>query len=496
MQRSRNYQPMTKNTSDLVIGLMKASIGKAGDYTTAAQHKAAYPNGADALTTFGALKNGSLSMKPTFKEHKSGYPQAVDFKIAELLAASFKFDPEEIGSPMVLGLIDAALNCLDTGTLYNYAVEGLAEFAAGGTMSMFAPYAQLKPTLNLNFGDDFAVSPFEFECLTNPNYNAKELVYRMRQAAAARDIANQPITQSPANLAIGKFQVRVGKPQRRAVVGVPTQADTITNIQLRKSGGAKTMASGAVIAAGSVYTGAIDGAFILECTDNTASNVHFTVTKPDSTAGIPVTFVDGTAELVGDGVSVQFDAAAVAAGAAAFAVGDIYVIGVYTSQAVDNANTGILSPYSFLTAADSVGAINTASLATNPTFKEHFSGYPQVKDMVIVESSTMEVSTALEEVNAAVNTAITRGYATTMFDILFDAAVSGSLYYVPVEIVANLATGLTFSLWFPNAQIVPEFDFAPGNDWANIAFKLDAQFQGLTGMRRAYRMTEVPDSAN
>ena len=496
MQRSRNYQPMTKNTSDLVIGLMKASIGKVGDFSTAAAHKVANPAGADALTTLGSLKNGSLSMQPTFKEHKSGYPQAVDFKIAELLAASFKFDPEEIGSPLVLGLIDAALNCLDTGTLYTYAVEGLAEFAAGGTMSMFAPYAQLKPNLNLNFGDDFAVSPFEFECLTNPSYNNKELVYRMRQNAVARDLANQPITQSPANLAIGKFQVRVGKPQRRGVVGVPSRANTITNIQLRESGGAKTLASGAAVSAGSIYTGSVDGAFILECIDNTSDSINFSVINPDGTAGAPIEVVDGSPELIGDGVSVQFDAAAVTAGPAAFAVGDIYVVGVYTSQAVDKANTSILSPYSFLTAADSVGAISSAALATNPTFKEHFSGYPQVKDMVIVESSTMEISSALEEINAEVNTALTKGYANTLFDMLFDAAVNGTLYYVPVEIVANLATGLTFSLWFPNVQLVPEFDFSPSNDWASIAFKLDAQFQGSTGMKRAYRMLEVPDSAN
>ena len=61
------------------------------------------------------------------------------------------------------------------------------------------------------------------------------------------------------------------------------------------------------------------------------------------------------------------------------------------------------------------------------------------------------------------------------------------------EIVMNLVTGGVLSFWLPNCQIIPEADFTPGNDWANMPFKLEAQIQGAgSTVKRIYRMTEVP----
>jgi hypothetical protein len=57
----------------------------------------------------------------------------------------------------------------------------------------------------------------------------------------------------------------------------------------------------------------------------------------------------------------------------------------------------------------------------------------------------------------------------------------------------NLATGGLLAFWFPNCQIVPEADYAPGNDWASMPFKLEAQIQGAgSGIKRIYRQTYVP----
>ena len=134
--------------------------------------------------------------------------------------------------------------------------------------------------------------------------------------------------------------------------------------------------------------------------------------------------------------------------------------------------------------ANSVGAIKSADLQTNPTFKEHFSGYPKVKDLIMLESSTITVSTALEEISAAMGAPLAKGLATTPWDILFDASVNGSLYFVPVEITCNLVTGGVLSFWMPNCQVIPEADYAPGNDWASMPFKLESQIQ--TGVRRIY----------
>lgn len=360
--RDQQYQPMTKNTGDLAIGVMKMLVGAPQDLKAPA---------ALSMTTMGSLKSATLSMKPTFKEHKTAYPQIMDFKIAELLAANYKAEVEELGLAQTISLIAAAIETLETGTPYYRSVQAISEFATGGTLSLFTPYAQLKPTLSMNFGDDFSSIPFEFEALTNPAYTNKELVYRTRATAAARSLSNQAVTVDVDNLGIGMFQVRIGTP----TYGTPTGISSVT----------------------------------------------------------PVTDSTGTTPM---------------------------------------------------SATNSVGAIKSADLQTNPTFKEHFSGYPKVKDLVMLESSTITVSTALEEISAAQGAPIVKGAATTPWDMLFDASVNGSLYFVPVEITCNLVTGGVLSFWMPNCQIVPEADYAPGNDWASMPFKLESQIQ--TGVRRIY----------
>jgi hypothetical protein len=371
MARDRIYQPMTTAVGDLAIGVMKVSVGPKQDLQAAA---------GGSMTTLGSLKDATLSMKPTFKEHKTAYPQILDFKIAELLAANYKCGVEEIGAAQTISLLGECLNTLNTGTAYYHSIEAVSEFANGGTLKMFTPYAQIKPTLNLNFGDDFTSIPFEFEALTNPAYTNKDLVYRSRVAAAVagtRSLTNQAVTQNVENLGIGMFQVRIGT----ATFNEPTGVTSVT----------------------------------------------------------PVTDAAG------------------------------------------------LTPMS---EAQSVGAIKSADFQTNPTFKEHFSGFPKVKDLIMLESSTITVSTALEQISAALAAPLVKGAATTPWDMLFDASVNGSLYYVPVEITANLVTGGVLSLWMPNCQIIPEADYAPGNDWASMPFKLEAQIQ--TGVDRVYMTYTAP----
>lgn len=479
--RNRVYQATTKTVGDLMIGLMKPSIATSENVNDPANLTGGY---ATAMDTLGAIKSGSLSMKPTFKDHKSGYPQVLDLKIAEMLAATYKFECEELTNAAVLSVLDNAIDTLETGTPHYVAIEGLSEYANGGTLSLFSNYAQIKPNLNMSFGDDFSSIPFEFEALANPSYSFQDLVYRKRTAAGSRSLANQPITTSVDNLGIGMFQIRIGKPSTR-VAG--TASVTACQRRKRGTGTITTLPVGTVTG---TYSGTMDGAFVLTCTEDNSdtTGLNFSCTLPDGSSATPAFTAANTPVSLGLGVSLAFNTI----DAANFNVGDVYVIGAYTASARAANTTGIVSPYSFLTSADRVGAISSASLASNPTFKEHFSGYPKVRDMLMLESSTIEISTALEEISAATGT-LTKGLATTIYDMLFDGSVNGSLYYVPVEIVMNLATGGVMSFWFPNCQIVPEADFAPGNDWGNMAFKLEAQIQGASSaVKRIYRGSEVP----
>ena len=477
--RNRAFQPTTKDTSDLVIGLMKTSVAATQDISTAT----AVTGGIKSL---GALSSSSLSMTPSFKEHQAGYPQVLDFKMAELLQAKFAVSVEELMDDIVLGIIDTAINSLETGAPAYYCVEALAEFATGGTMSMFSPYAQLLPSLSFSFGDDFASAPFEFEALSNASYTNKELIYRTRTAAGARDTDNQPMTKNVANLAIGKFQVRVGKPSRRV-----SGAAIIKDAQKRKNGATWDDATNTnpTAASAGTYSGTLDGAYIVEVTNE--SGPICSVTEPDGTVTASVDFSGavGSPVTLGDGVTLSFSSVS----ATGFVIGDVWVVGAYTGNAVSSALTGIASPYSFLTKSDSVGSISSASLETSPTYKNHESGYPLVKDLVMLESSTVTVSSAIEELDAGSSPIVT-GEAVSLFDILLDASINGTLYNVPVELVAELVTGGTVSFWLPNCQVTPQGELAPGNDWANMPFALDAQVQGSANdALRIYRQELVQD---
>jgi len=479
--RNRAFQPTTNTTDDLVIGLMKVSVQDntdTGGATAFDQSDAgSVPGGVQSV---GALKNSSVSMTPTFKEHQAGYPKILDFKIAELLEAMYTVEVEEINDAVVLGIIDQAIDSLETGTPKYYSIESLAEFANGGTLSLFSPFAQLKASLNFNFGDDFSSAPFEFEALSNPAYTNQNLLYRERVDAGARSTANQPLTNDVANLGIGMFQVRVGKPSRRNAVA----AEVKPGRMVMKAGATENVMTGT-----GPYTGALDGAYIFEVTDNTTDTVTVSWWGPgdDPTVAAPNTGLDITGgSLVEEGLTVTMTSDLTVDNT----VGDKYVVGVYHANASDLITTGVVSPYSFLSKDDNVGAIQSASLETNPTYKDHYSGYPKVKDLQMLESSTVTIKSALEEISAD-TAAFNTGYAVNLWDILFDASVTGSLYNVPVEIVAELVTGGTLSFWFPNCQVTPEGDFAPGDEWASMPFALESQVQGALGTQRIYRQSFV-----
>jgi len=478
--RNRAFQPTTKDTGDLVIGLMKTSVAATEDVSNAG----AVSGG--GVKSLGALSSSSLSMTPSFKEHQAGYPQVLDFKMAELLQAKFAVSVEEIMDSVVLGIIDTALNSLETGAPAYYCIEALAEFATGGTLSMFSPYAQLMPSLSFSFGDDFASAPLEFEALSNPAYTNKDLIYRTRTNAGQRNTANQPMTKDVAHLAIGKFQVRVGKPSRRlAGTAVTKPAQKRANGVLWDD---DINTNPAATSAGT-YVGALDGAYIVEVTN--ATGPICSVTEPDGTTTTSVDFSGavGTPVALGDGVTLGFSSVA----STGYVIGDVWVVGVYTANAVTAALTGIASPYSFLTKSDSVGSISTASLETSPVYKNHESGYPLVKDLVMLESSTVTVTSDIEELDADTSTLV-KGQAVNLFDILLDASINGTLYNVPVELVAELVTGGTISFWLPNCQITPTGELSPSNDWANMPFALDAQLQGSANdALRIYRQKLVQD---
>lgn len=231
--------------------------------------------------------------------------------------------------------------------------------------------------------------------------------------------------------------------------------------------------SGTATASGD-YTGAVDGAFIIEATGTNA----FTFTAPDGTTGSVTGMLVDTDYALQDGVSIKFSAV--------LTTGQKWIIPVYSGQAQSGTKTSILSPYSILTHHDSIGSVQNTTLNISSTMKEHTSGAPAKKDLAVLESSNVTVEVTMEEL-AVDSGQLVAENAKTVFDAMLDGAVNQTKYFAPVELTAELATGGTpLRFWLPCCQIVPNIEVSPGDDWAGVPFQLKAVRQ--TGLANAPSM--------
>jgi len=269
-----------------------------------------------------------------------------------------------------------------------------------------------------------------------------------------------PITKDSTKLLIGLMQVRIGLACPRASV----EAYRSAAIAQQKVNPVSCVASG-------TYTGTKAGSYIVEIE---AGGSTFKWTDPEGNATTGVS-LSATAVLLEDGISVTFSAAT---GATA---GNKWVIGVQPTGIVTAIQTGIISPYSILDKTRSVGAVQSAQITGDITVKEHSSGYPAQKDLVIVEASNITVEVTMEEFGNDVNA--------PLIEAMLDAINTGQVYAFAVEGVAQFANGDVKSFWIPNTNLVPNFQVNPGNDWAGIPFKFDAVAQtGITPVPRLIYM--------
>jgi len=158
--------------------------------------------------------------------------------------------------------------------------------------------------------------------------------------------------------------------------------------------------------------------------------------------------------------------------------GDTVVIGVKTGDAVTDANgaTAVWSRHSYLLNANSVGAVQAATLSLNANMKEHKSGYPQKKDAELAESVEVVVDVSVEEFTFADGYLVV-GAATTLADMVFDSSISGSRYFAPVEFLVETLNGGVVTFFLPNAQVVGELSVSPSDDWAVLPLKFAGQQQ-------------------
>lgn len=201
MARSTTNQPMTNDVNNLVIGLMKVSVGSIADNTTPVS---------GALDDLGAIQGASVTLEMTYKEHVSGFPEEEDFKILETKNVGFKISPEEVGSTAVRSIISDVFGTLQSGSLTKYAVEGVIQKSTGDRIILYSNHCVLKPEITISTDNDWGSIEFAYEWEYNSAYTNNLPVYKRTESASARDRDYMPITKDPTNLVIGRPKILVG----------------------------------------------------------------------------------------------------------------------------------------------------------------------------------------------------------------------------------------------------------------------------------------------
>ena len=177
--------------TDLMIGIMKAELTGTGTPSVAAK-------------VLGAMKSGSLTLKPQYKEHKSGFPQITDIKVPEVITGTFKFDCEEIGNVAVLA--GHGVSALGSGVPYNVHVEADAPTAQGGAFNMVGD-GYIKGVSGQVTANDFSTITLEVDCV--PMSGAGTLIAFTNVGGtgtttiASPSYTNQALTSNANNLAFG-----------------------------------------------------------------------------------------------------------------------------------------------------------------------------------------------------------------------------------------------------------------------------------------------------
>lgn len=284
----------------------------------------------------------------------------------------------------------------------------------------------------------------------------------------ARSRSYQAVTKDSTKLLIGLMQVRISNLYPHSASATAQRTDGYA---------LQSAAMPVTPTFSGTYSGSKVGTYTVEIT---GSGATFAWTDPEGniTTGVAMA-TDPT--LLEDGISVAWSAAT------GGTVGQKWVCGVQPPGTSSAIQVDTLATKSYLDSSHSIGALQSAQLSADITTKEHSSGYPAVIDLVITESSNINVEVNMEEFGNTTNKPI--------LDALFEAINSGQVYACSVECIGQFANGDVKSFWLPNCNLVPNLNINPGNDWAGTPIKFKAVAQ--TGVAYAsMKLIYMNDYAN
>ena len=198
----------------------------------------------------------------------------------------------------------------------------------------------------------------------------------------------------------------------------------------------------------------------------------------EGTRSAPATITGGSQALA-EAVAITFTTILNNAASEQYSVFDRWVIPLTANTAVTAANAGteVWSPYPYLRPANTVGAVQAATITVEADLKPHESGYPQKKDYEIAEAVRVFLDVSIEEFTMSSGTMVA-GAATTIADMVVDASANSIVnYYVPAEFMIESLDGQVVTFWLPNAQIAGQIDLNTADEWGALPFQLVSQIQ-------------------
>lgn len=295
----------------------------------------------------------------------------------------------------------------------------------------------------------------------------------------------QPIVKNADGVLIGVAQVRVGKPSIRALgtasigsvqqvpdstVRTVTGVDGATSVVVVDAGTTLTSKTSTLAASGT-YTGNYDGAFIVRFTDATTCDI-FAPNGYRESGVLMSSLTNKNLKLA----AATSSGVLLSGSVTTPAEGTTFVIPVWSGVALDNAQTGIVCPYSvFLEDSNSVGGLKSSSFTAKiDDIKTLSSGFPEEVAAKVVSKTSVTVSfEALE-------------YSNTNIQYLKDAVNSmindSKIPAIPIEVVMATHGGDLYSFWVPSATIETVPTYAPGNDFSSFTWTLSAIKQSASGL--------------
>lgn len=315
----------------------------------------------------------------------------------------------------------------------------------------------------------------------------------------AIDRSVQPIVKDASGVLVGVAQIRVGLPSIRpagtaivrpiVAVGKSKKAysalDGTTEVVKPADVYATNAGTGTFTVTGT-YSGAQDGAFILRASSATQIEVWSPLGYKDSVITVSAGAFTTTALNVSSGVASGVSVAGSAI--TSMAEGDTWIIGVWSGSAQNNSQTSIISPFSTLTAANSVGGLKASKIGFNVgSVKKLTSGFPEYVADQVIDSTSVSVSwESLEFNNSSIQ---------TLRNMMNSVINDGNIASIPVEVLCRTRGGSLYAYWCPSANYSKFPEIGPTNDFSSSNYEMEAlkmtEVTGAAAYQNAW-LTESP----